>query len=118
VEGDILLRVLGLEEEQLGDDKVGNGVVDRPPDEDDPLFEQARVDVVRPLTPVGLLNDHRHESAHSVSSFPRVYAPSRVAECEGASGEQSRLSAGPPRAAALALAAYSAAVSSAALSSP
>ena len=47
VERDVLVRVLGLEVEQLGDDQVRDLVVDRRAEEDDPLVEQARVDVER-----------------------------------------------------------------------
>ena len=37
VEGDVLVGVLGLEMEQLGDDQVRDLVVDRGAEEDDPL---------------------------------------------------------------------------------
>ena len=59
VEVDVLLRVLGLEEQQLGDDQVGDVVVDRRAEEDDAVLEQARVDVVGALAAAGLLDDDR-----------------------------------------------------------
>ena len=40
VEGDVLVGVLGLEEDQLGADQVGRHLVDRAADEDDALLEQ------------------------------------------------------------------------------
>ena len=40
VERDVLVGVLGLEEDQLGADEVGRDLVDRAPDEDDALLEQ------------------------------------------------------------------------------
>ena len=45
VERDVLVGVLALEVQQLGDDQVGDLVVDRRAEEDDPLVEQPRVDV-------------------------------------------------------------------------
>jgi hypothetical protein len=47
--------------EQLGDDEVGHGVVDRRSDEDDPLAQQAREDVERALAARALLDDHRNQ---------------------------------------------------------
>ena len=66
VDVDVLLRVLGLEEEELGDDQVGDHVVDRRPDEDDVVLEQARVDVVGPLAAGRLLHDHRDQGAREL----------------------------------------------------
>jgi hypothetical protein len=61
VHEDVLLRVLGLEEEQLGGDERGHMVLDRAGDEDDPLAKQARVDVETAFAAVGLLDDDRDE---------------------------------------------------------
>ena len=61
VEADVLLGVLGLEEQQLGDDQVREVILDRIAQEDDPLPEQARVDVIRAFTTAGGLDDHRDE---------------------------------------------------------
>src|SRR5262249_34141116 len=61
VEGDVLLRVLGFEEEHLGDDEVGDRVVDRLAEEDDVVLQEARVDVVRALSPSRLLDDHGNQ---------------------------------------------------------
>ena len=61
VQADVLLRVLRLEEEELGDDQVGEVVLDRVAQEDDPLAQQARVDVVGALPPAGGLDDHGDE---------------------------------------------------------
>ena len=57
VEVDVLVGLLGLEEQQLGADQVGDGVVDRGAEEDDALSQEAGVQVVVPLAPVGRL-DH------------------------------------------------------------
>ena len=57
VEVDVLVGVLGLQEEHLGADQVGDGVVDRRAQEDDPLLQQARVQVVGALAAVGRLDD-------------------------------------------------------------
>ena len=57
VQPDVLLGVLTGQEEQLGHDHVGHLVVDGGADEDDPVLEQAGVDVHPALTPVGGLDD-------------------------------------------------------------
>src|SRR4029077_5963192 len=56
-------RVFGLKEEELGDDEVGDLVVDRSPDENDALFEESRVDVEGTLTAACVLDHHRDEVA-------------------------------------------------------
>jgi hypothetical protein len=43
---------------ELRHHEVGDLVVDRAPDEDDPLVQQARVDVERALPARRLLHDH------------------------------------------------------------
>src|SRR3954454_23932942 len=56
---------------QLGHDEVGNSVVDRRAEKDDPLLEQPGEDVVGALTPVGLLDDVGHRvvgGVHASSS--------------------------------------------------
>jgi hypothetical protein len=63
VERDVLLGILGLEVDQLGDDQIRNLVVDRLAQEDDPLAEQPRVDVERPLA-AGCLLDHHGDQCH------------------------------------------------------
>src|SRR5213080_2832483 len=58
---DVLLRVLGLEEEELGHDQVGEVVPDRGTQDHDPVAQEARVDVVGPLAATGLLDDDGNE---------------------------------------------------------
>src|SRR5690606_34655054 len=48
-------------EQQLGTDHVGHVVVDAADQEDHPLLQQARIDVVRALAAAGLFDHHRHE---------------------------------------------------------
>jgi len=57
-------RIVRLEEQELGDDQGGHAVLDRPGDEDDPLLEQPRVDVIGPLATVGLFDHHGDEVLH------------------------------------------------------
>ena len=66
VHEDVLLRVLGLEEEQLGGDQRGHMVLDRAGDEDDPLAQQPRVNVEAALAAVRLLDDDRNEAGDDV----------------------------------------------------
>ncbi len=62
VEEDVLVRVLGLEEQQLRDDQVGGDFGHRADQEHHPLLQQARVDVVGALAPPGLLDHHRDQA--------------------------------------------------------
>src|SRR5206468_11456111 len=61
VERDLLVGILRLQEQQLGDDEVGDLVVDRSADEDDALLQQPGVDVEGPLATARVLDDHRDE---------------------------------------------------------
>ena len=70
VEEDVLLRVLGLEEEELRDDQVRQVVADGRAQDDDAVAEQPRVDVVGALTAAGLLNDDRDEIGVHASDRP------------------------------------------------
>ncbi len=58
----VLVRILGFEEQHLRHDQVGRRVVDGSHEEHDPLLEKARIDVVGPLSAPALLDDHRHEA--------------------------------------------------------
>ncbi len=59
--------------QELRHDEVADGVVDRRAEEDDPLLEQARVDVERALAAAGLLDDDGDEVVlHDVSSAALV----------------------------------------------
>src|SRR4051812_17895052 len=64
VDRDVLVRILGLEMQELRHDEVGDLVVHGGPQEDDPLVQQAAVDVERALPTGGLFDDHRYEWAH------------------------------------------------------
>ena len=64
VEIDVLLGVVGLEKEQLGDDDVRDVVVDRRAEEHDAVHEQAREDVVGPLAAAGTLDDVGRVQGH------------------------------------------------------
>ncbi|MCY1453231.1 hypothetical protein D3C76_1418090 [compost metagenome] len=59
---DILVRVLGLKEQQLGNHQVGHVVLDLADQENHPLFQQARIDIVGTLATGGLLDHHRHQA--------------------------------------------------------
>src|SRR5450759_711227 len=80
VDVDVLLGVLALEEQQLRHDQVGEVVLDLLTYEQDALLEQARVDVVLPLAPRGLLDDYRYQLRPCVihcysGSSPVLVAP-------------------------------------------
>ena len=61
VDLDVLLGILALQEQELGDDRVGHEVVDLGADEDDPVLEQAAEDVPLALAAVGHLGDRRED---------------------------------------------------------
>ena len=64
VDRDVLVGILRFQVDQLGDDEVGDLVVDRRAEEDDALVEQARIDVERALAAGGLLDDHGDQWTH------------------------------------------------------
>src|SRR6185437_3049784 len=61
VQVDVLVRLLRLQEQQLGAHQVGHGVVDGGAEEDDPFLQQPGVQVVRPLPAVGRLDHGGHQ---------------------------------------------------------
>src|SRR5205085_166211 len=83
----------------LRHDEVADGIVDRRPQEDDPLLQKTRVDVERALPSSCLLNHHRdhvvlHASSFGPSSSPEVAgsAPAST-RASGSSLDPSRISA-------------------------
>jgi hypothetical protein len=58
VDRDVLVGILGLEMQELGDDQVGDLLVDGRAQEDDPLVQEAAVDVELALATGGALDDH------------------------------------------------------------
>src|SRR5258706_476402 len=61
VEGNILLRILRLQEKQLRNDQVGRHFGNRTDQEYHALLEQARVDIVGAFAPAALLDDHGYQ---------------------------------------------------------
>ncbi len=61
VKMNVLVRVLGLQKQKLGDDQVGDHVFHRAAKEYHPLFEQPGVNVIGALAPGGLLHHDGHE---------------------------------------------------------
>ena len=57
---DILVRILGLQIQQLGHHQAGSGGVDLLSQEDDAVIEQPGENVVGTLAPVGLLHNIRN----------------------------------------------------------
>src|SRR4029077_6198617 len=72
VDADVLVRVLGLQMQQLRHDQIGDVIGNRRAKENDPLAEQARVNVKRPLPAGGLLDDHWDQRAHGGDSIEGV----------------------------------------------
>jgi hypothetical protein len=61
VHRDFFFRVFRFKKKKLRDHQRRHAVVDAAGDENDPLFQQAREDVVCALAAVGLLDHHRNE---------------------------------------------------------
>ena len=76
VEEDVLVRIVRLQMQELGDHEVRDLVVHGGPEEDDALGEQARVDVEGALAARGLLDHHRDQRAHR-------FSPSTRSSCRG-----------------------------------
>src|SRR3989344_1503697 len=58
IEANVLFLILGLQKKQLGDHRICHRINDGTAQKDDPLLEEPRVDIVRPLPERGFLN-HR-----------------------------------------------------------
>ena len=64
IEVDFLLGIFRLEEQQLRTDEARHIVLHLAIDEDDPLPQQAGIDIEAPFSPRGLFHDHRDELHH------------------------------------------------------
>src|SRR6478609_5659388 len=69
VKADVLVRILGLQVQELGHDQVGDVLGDLGAEEDDALVQQARVDVERALAARGLLDNHWDKRTHGRDSI-------------------------------------------------
>jgi hypothetical protein len=70
--GIFLRRPAGFQEQQLRGNQVGGLVMDRAAEENDPVLQQARVDVVRALAAAGLLaRSDAHEVETAIRTDPR-----------------------------------------------
>ena len=54
---DILVRIFCFQEKELGDDAVGNGIINRAAEEDDAVFQQAGIDIIAPFPLCRLFDD-------------------------------------------------------------
>src|SRR5690606_9850785 len=78
-----VLRILALEEQQLGNDQRSHVVFDFTGDEDDALAQQAAEDVEAAFAPAGAFDHDRHEGAShriGVELALRTIAPTGAAE--------------------------------------
>ena len=64
IQRNLLLRIIGLEEEELRNHKRRHPVLDRTGDEDDAFLQEPRKDIVGPLAADGLLDHHGDEIVH------------------------------------------------------
>ena len=76
VQEDVLVRILAIQVEELGDDQIGDVVVDGRAQKDDAVHEQTRPDVAPGFTPMGHLSDDRGVQKGLVHAVPHyVLAP-------------------------------------------
>src|SRR5262249_27051643 len=75
VEADVRVRILGLEEEQLGDDQVGRRLAHLRAEEDDPLAQEPREDVERALEAAVGFDDHRHHGVKCATHWLHIITP-------------------------------------------
>src|SRR6266513_1666656 len=71
VEMNILVGVFSLQKKKLGNDQVGNLIVNPTAEKNDPIFEKPRINVVGPFAPAGLFDNYGYKhntSGKSVSS--------------------------------------------------
>src|SRR5712691_2453692 len=74
VDLDLLPRIVGGEVHELGDDEVGDHVVDGPADQDDAVLQQPRVDVERALAVAALVLDDGRDVRQSGWQLTRYVA--------------------------------------------
>jgi len=77
VDRDVLVGVDRLEVQQLGDDQVGDLVIDGGAQEDDAIVEQPGVDVVLALSAGAALDDGRYKGHRLEPSGPAFGARPR-----------------------------------------
>ena len=73
VERDILLGILALKMQQLGNDQVGADGVDLLAQEDDAVVEQARIDIVAALAARRLLDNVWHEGGIELGDHTHLH---------------------------------------------
>ena len=83
VQADLRLGVVVGQEQELRDDEVRALVVDRVAEEDDPVVQQPREDVVGSLAAAGLLDDDGHQGGHELLALLAVRAFLLVVEALG-----------------------------------
>jgi hypothetical protein len=69
VNRDALVRILGLQEEKLRNDQVGDYIIDGSADEDDVVFQEAGINVVGTVSTIRLVDDHRHKRSTHFSAL-------------------------------------------------
>ena len=61
VKVDVLFGIFRLKEEQLCDHQIGDIVIDRSSEQNDPVFEQPAVDIEGTFSLAGLFHHHRNQ---------------------------------------------------------
>jgi hypothetical protein len=78
VQVDVLVRIFAFEEQQLRNHEIRGLVVHFADHEDDALFQQPRVDVIRTLAPAARFDDDRNEPERLRLQIPRRVGGQRV----------------------------------------
>ena len=71
---DVLLWIGHLQEEQLRDDRIGDHVIHRGAEEDDPVHQEAGINVIGAFAPAGLFHYVRNKILHIEPVFDLIGA--------------------------------------------
>ena len=55
---DVFVRIVGFQKKELGNHQVGHMIVYGGPQKDDPVFQQAGIDIIGPFAPAVLFNNN------------------------------------------------------------
>ncbi|SGO94335.1 Uncharacterised protein [Mycobacterium tuberculosis] len=66
-------RIIRGEKQQLGDNGMSQGFVDGAAEENDPVFQQPGIDIVRSFAAVGLFDHGGNQVHHSFSPFRQPF---------------------------------------------
>ncbi len=61
IQVNVLVRVVGLQEQELGDHRIGDDIVNGRAEEDDAVLQEPGINIIGPLAAACLFNYHRDQ---------------------------------------------------------